>query len=93
MFYIFFISDCVPSKDDSGCCTDSYPCSMGEGDCDSDSECYGNLICGTDNCQNFDSAYSSTHDCCTTGNKTVQLQLTAGFYVMPVPFFLRLQCQ
>ena len=48
---------------------------MGEGDCDSDSDCAGDLVCGTDNCQDFDSAFSSTHDCCTSGNKIIQLQV------------------
>ena len=32
------------------CCTENFPCEIDEGDCDSDSECAGNLTCGEDNC-------------------------------------------
>ena len=74
-FCEYVTSGCDANADDSGCCTDSYPCSMGEGDCDSDTDCAGALVCGTDNCQDFDSAFSSTHDCCTSGNKIIQLQV------------------
>ena len=43
---------------------------MGEGDCDSDSQCAGDLVCGTDNCIVFDTAWpDSAFDCCTTGKK------------------------
>ena len=33
-------------------CCDSKPggCSVGEGDCDNDSHCAGDLVCGKDNC-------------------------------------------
>jgi len=47
--------DChtVPPND-SAYCTSSCPCGQGEGDCDSDAECTGNLVCrqksGTDVC-------------------------------------------
>ena len=29
------------------CCTEHGPCGLGEGDCDKDSECEGDLVCGT----------------------------------------------
>ena len=77
---IFFTSDCTASKDDGNCCTSSNPCALGQGDCDSDSQCAGDLVCGTDNCINFDSTWPSTSDCCTTGNKIIQLQF---WHVMP----------
>ena len=32
------------------CCTSGSPCKSNEGDCDSDSECEGNLVCGKNNC-------------------------------------------
>ncbi len=35
---------------DNECCSSSNQCSMGEGDCDSNSECAGELVCGNDNC-------------------------------------------
>ena len=45
------------------CCTFQNLCDIGEGDCDSDFDCMGELVCGFDNCDgpNFD----STDDCCT----------------------------
>ena len=43
---------------------------MGQGDCDSDSQCAGDLVCGTNNCIVFDTAWpDSAFDCCTTGKK------------------------
>ena len=59
--------DGVPSTDAS-CCTSTYPCNEGEGDCDLDSDCKGNLRCGIDNClSDFSSSgsnWSSAADCC-----------------------------
>ena len=76
IFYTSFISDCDASKDDSGCCTDTLPCSMGQGDCDADSECFGNLVCGTDNCIIFTNAWPDTlFDCCTTGKSLYNFSL------------------
>ena len=43
------------------CCSSSEQCSINQGDCDLDSDCSGNLVCGTDNCQ---SHFPSTADCC-----------------------------
>merc|ERR1719495_2334895 len=45
------------------CCTLDKPCFEGEGDCDEDSECRGNLRCGTDNC--YGEGFDDTDDCCT----------------------------
>ena len=55
----------IPSTEWS-CCSSSSPCNVGGGDCDNDSECAGNLKCGTNNCQNdFPSGtWSSVADCC-----------------------------
>ena len=67
-----YVSDCSASANDDGCCTDSFPCANGEGDCDSDSECAGNLVCGEDNCIHIDSDWSdSLFDCCTKGKNIV----------------------
>ena len=53
------------------CCSSSNQCGLNEGDCDSDSECSGNLICGKDNCQ---SPFPSDVDCCVLpGNFTLQI--------------------
>ena len=64
---LLFISECNADIDDGSCCTSSNLCALGEGDCDDDTDCAGNLVCGTDNCVNFDSSWPSTSDCCTTG--------------------------
>jgi len=57
----------VPNTDWS-CCTRKKPCNIGGGDCDSDSDCAGNLKCGTDNCAaDFSSPGSNwglVADCC-----------------------------
>merc|ERR550519_2046997 len=50
------------------CCTTSNQCGAGEGDCDSDDQCLGDLTCGKDNCnrEGFPS-FDSTDDCCQRG--------------------------
>ena len=52
--------DCNPANQHSSCCTESAPCEEGEGDCDLDYQCAGDLVCGTDNCAGGPSAF----DCC-----------------------------
>ena len=47
------------------CCTLTKQCGINQGDCDTNSECSGNLICGKDNCP---SAFPSDADCCEPGN-------------------------
>jgi len=39
-------------------------CSLGQGDCDRDADCSGNLVCGHDNCKQFNSQAHSQADCC-----------------------------
>ena len=64
MFIIYLIG-CDPANNGGSCCTSSNQCGEGEGDCDGDSDCRGNLVCGTDNC-NGPSYMSSWMDCCET---------------------------
>lgn len=45
--------------EDDGCCTAETPCNKGEGDCDSDNECAGDLKCGDSNCR-----WGDKDDCC-----------------------------
>ena len=47
------------------CCGTSNPCDDGQGDCDKDSECSGNLICGKNNC-NRSQFPSNKTDCCAS---------------------------
>ena len=42
-------------------------CAEGEGDCDTDNDCAGALVCGTNNCANFrtlDGLWDAEDDCC-----------------------------
>ena len=59
---------------DGVCCTITNKCGEGEGDCDTDDDCFGNLKCGQngldDNC---DAAlgFIATHDCCYDPDKII----------------------
>ena len=55
------MGDCDPALDDLSCCSDDSQCGLGEGDCDSDSHCAGDLTCGNDNCPSPAASYM---DCC-----------------------------
>ena len=46
------------------CCSANRKCGLGEGDCDSDDQCKGDLVCGTDNCSAFISGADQEADCC-----------------------------
>ena len=52
---------CTAINWDYTCCTSANPCSIGQGDCDTDDQCYGDLKCGLDNCIGFG---DSGADCC-----------------------------
>ena len=52
-------------SDVSSCCSSSNKCGLNQGDCDSDSDCSGNLVCGKNNCRAVGgSHFSSGADCC-----------------------------
>ena len=51
---------CDPANDDTSCCQSYAQCGLGEGDCDDDEDCSGDLVCGTNNC----AAGRATLDCC-----------------------------
>jgi len=51
-------------------CSSSAPCAVGKGDCDNHNECQGALLCGHNNCREFDQSAHFQADCCvdpTTG--------------------------
>lgn len=57
---------------------DYQPCGLGDGDCDRDSQCFGNLVCGKDNCAQFHTHIGSRQmgngnipDCCEDGSTVV----------------------
>ena len=44
------------------CCSPNNQCGLSQGDCDSDNDCSGNLVCGTGNCL---FPFPLNADCCT----------------------------
>merc|ERR1712086_227471 len=55
----------------NSCCSSRSPCGLGEGDCDSDSECTGDLICAkgyTVGCKKG-ANWDSSDDCCLDPRK------------------------
>ena len=53
--------DCDGIIYDAECCSVAAPCANNEGDCDDESECQGDLICGQNNCP---APFHSGADCC-----------------------------
>ena len=67
------------------CCTSQNRCAIGEGDCDYDFDCAGDLICGKDNCLPIFGHGSKNYDCCKEG-KTLWIQkdkLHLIWFLMP----------
>jgi hypothetical protein len=58
------VRNCPPGNNNANCCTAASPCSTGEGDCDNDSHCQGALLCGSNNCRDFDASARQWMDCC-----------------------------
>ena len=67
---------CDGTQDDPNCCSEEFPCEVGQGDCDFNSQCQDGVVCGTDNCgadfpPGFDCcgvcpATNNDADCCAT---------------------------
>jgi len=58
--------DCCECQGGDNCCTNGI-CSWGQGDCDSDKDCAGELVCGKDNCRSMKGdrpLFDSSDDCC-----------------------------
>ena len=57
----------------NSCCSDANKCGEGEGDCDSDSNCLGDLFClkgGAEGCHtHVGSNWDSADDCCVDPKK------------------------
>lgn len=58
------VEECTGLKGSSACCTEEAPCKEQGGDCDDDKECEGSLVCGTNNCRDFNPSAEETYDCC-----------------------------
>merc|ERR1712215_207581 len=57
--------ECTGETGTADCCTVDSPCDLGGGDCDSNAECSGDLVCGQNNCKQFNTNAASQNDCCT----------------------------
>ena len=57
--------------DDDFCTTDTNPCGVGEGDCDSNNECQTNLICDTANGCSAYLEFADDVNCCFRGCKYI----------------------
>ena len=82
IYIISSVSGCHDGFNGNGgglCCTSSNQCGEGEGDCDHDSDCFGDLKCGQGNGRddNCDSSlgFPSTHDCCYDPKKRKKIHL------------------
>jgi len=54
-----------PCDGGDNCCTSSNQCGVGEGDCDDDNDCQGDLVCGQNNCQRgVGGNFEGDDDCC-----------------------------
>jgi len=68
VFSAFAFGQATPSgcEGEDHCCSPTNLCSENEGDCDTDADCQGSLVCGQNNCPgggNFD----ENDDCCKSG--------------------------
>ena len=44
------------------CCSSASPCNVNQGDCDTNEDCIGDLVCGISNC--IGSEFPANVDCC-----------------------------
>ena len=63
LFYLG-CSSLVRSPFDWNCCTTGSQCGVAEGDCDTDADCKTGLVCGKNNCRNFNQQSNYFADCC-----------------------------
>merc|ERR1712130_438598 len=89
------LGSCLGVSADSSCCTSSSPCELGQGDCDSDNDCAGLLVCGIDNCAQFYHLAVPSYDCCTeevasTSTTTTTTTTTSTPPPSPLPIFCQM---
>merc|ERR1719430_1806463 len=75
-------SCCSVDYDDDGSVDEE--CGLGEGDCDTDSDCLEGLVCGKDICQG--TGFDSTDDCCMLPDGGLEPPMAAEriIYTLPV---------
>ena len=64
---LLLVKTCGGEIYDNECCSVEAPCAINQGDCDENSECQGDLVCGKDNCP---APFPSTADCCESPSGT-----------------------
>lgn len=75
--------NCTADKNDSYCCdidpkNASERCGLGGGDCDKDAECQPGLVCGSNNCVEFNAKWKNKEfDCCTFPASALEKKCTA----------------
>ena len=62
--FSLMLQDCRGKSEGDSCCSPTEPCGLWGGDCNSDSDCAGGLVCGSNNCNLMFPSASSTSDCC-----------------------------
>ena len=63
--FLGVIETCNPANNEWECCTATNQCDVGQGDCDSDSDCKAGLKCGSNNCKvKTGLDWDSKDDCC-----------------------------
>jgi len=66
MFVGLSTEDCAGLFGDENCCRNiGNGCSEGQGDCDNNGECEFGLICGVNNCRDYNTSADPNADCCT----------------------------
>ena len=66
--HCILVKDCSRLDNiDWSCCTSNNQCAVGQGDCDTDSDCLQGLKCGFDNCKQFNGLAHRQADCCSQG--------------------------
>ena len=74
MKFDYLIStECADGTGGESCCTSGNLCGQGEGGCEFDDECFGDLKCGSDKCDtslgfpaNYSCCYDPTNSTCTS---------------------------
>ena len=64
---------------DNSCCTSETPCGFGDGDCDSDDQCAGDMVCGDNNCPKNGFEWNGGDDCCVKRKKKC-IDISKGLY-------------